>query len=425
MSERVSKIAIAGVGTVGTGVLELLKKKLFYKNSKIVVTAIASRRKINLDTFGLKKITLFKDAKNLINFNDYDVLVELIGGDEGISKEIVFSALKKGKNVVTANKALVSKHWKKLYKLTTKNNNFIKYEAAVAGGIPIIKILDDFLISNQIKRIYGILNGTSNFILTKMYETNQNFKSILKQAQKLGYAESDPSFDVDGTDSAHKLSILSSLSFNIDCDIKTIHVEGIKNINLTDLLYADELGYKIKLLGISEFFKKKLINFVYPCLVEKDELIAKVDDVYNGIVVESDFCNKSFFQGEGAGSKPTATSVLSDIISLSSKELKSASPKKKNFETIDISKRFGSYYLRFSTIDKPGVISGISNEFKNNNISMKSMLQKDKSKNTKHATIVVTTHNCFEKDMRNALRRINNLGFILKKTTYIRIENFK
>ena len=425
MYERVSKIAIAGVGTVGTGVLELLKKKSFYKNSKIVVTAIASRRKINLDTFGLKKITLFKDAKNLINFNDYDVLVELIGGDEGISKEIVFSALEKGKNVVTANKALVSKHWKKLYKLTTKNNNFIKYEAAVAGGIPIIKILDDFLISNQIKRIYGILNGTSNFILTKMYETNQNFKSILKQAQKLGYAESDPSFDVDGTDSAHKLSILSSLSFNIDCDIKTIHVEGIKDINLTDLLYADELGYKIKLLGISEFLKKKLINFVYPCLVEKDELIAKVDDVYNGIVVESDFCNKSFFQGEGAGSKPTATSVLSDIISLSSKELKSASPNKKNFETIDISKRFGSYYLRFSTIDKPGVISGISNEFKNNNISMKSMLQKDKSKNTKHATIVVTTHNCFEKDMRNALRRINNLGFILKKTTYIRIENFK
>ena len=269
MYERVSKIAIAGVGTVGTGVLELLKKKSFYKNSKIVVTAIASRRKINLDTFGLKKITLFKDAKNLINFNDYDVLVELIGGDEGISKEIVFSALEKGKNVVTANKALVSKHWKKLYKLTTKNNNFIKYEAAVAGGIPIIKILDDFLISNQIKRIYGILNGTSNFILTKMYETNQNFKSILKQAQKLGYAESDPSFDVDGTDSAHKLSILSSLSFNIDCDIKTIHVEGIKDINLTDLLYADELGYKIKLLGISEFLKKKLINFVYPCLVEK------------------------------------------------------------------------------------------------------------------------------------------------------------
>lgn len=257
-----------------------------------------------------------------------------------------------------------------------------------------------------------------------MLKTNEKFNEILKEAQNLGYAEAEPSFDIDGIDTAHKLAILSSLAFDFNCDLKSIFVEGIRNIELTDLLYADELGYKIKLLGISQITNKKITNFVYPCLIEKEDLIAKVEGVYNGIVVESDFCNKTFFQGEGAGSHPTATSVLSDIINLSTKETKNEYSLKNKIESIDISKRFGSYYLRLSTRDKPGVISGISNEFKNNNISMKSMLQKDNlSKNSKNATIVVTTHNCFEKDMINALRKINNLNFIVKKTTYFRIEN--
>ena len=364
MSKKI-KIAIAGLGTVGSGVLELLKKNKFNKKFSFEITALASRRKINLLKYGLKKVKLFQDAKEFINFNDYDVLVELIGGEEGVSKKIVFNALEKSKSVVTANKALVSKYWNKLNSLTSKNKCILKYEAAVAGGIPIITILNDFLISNKIRRIYGILNGTSNFILTKMLETKKDFSKILKDAQQLGYAESDPSFDIDGIDTAHKLAILSSLSFDAVCDLKNIYVDGIRNINLTDLLYAEELGYKVKLLGMSTFNQKKLTNFVYPCLIEKDELIAKVDDVYNGIVVESDFCNKSFFQGEGAGSKPTATSVVSDLINLSINQLDpELFHKKKNIHSINISERFGSYYLRFFTIDKPGVISGISNEFK-------------------------------------------------------------
>ena len=424
MSFKKTKIAIAGVGTVGSGVLDLFNKNSVHKKFGIELTAVASRRKIDHKKLCFKNFSKFNDAAKLLEFNDYDILVELIGGDNGIAKEIVFDALRKGKNVVTANKALVSKHWLQINKILSKKKNKIKYEAAVAGGIPIIKVLDDFLVSNNIKKIYGILNGTSNYILTKMLKTNEKFNEILKEAQNLGYAEAEPSFDIDGIDTAHKLAILSSLAFDFNCDLKSIFVEGIRNIELTDLLYADELGYKIKLLGISQITNKKITNFVYPCLIEKEDLIAKVEGVYNGIVVESDFCNKTFFQGEGAGSHPTATSVLSDIINLSIKEKKNEYSLKNKIESIDISKRFGSYYLRLSTRDKPGVISGISNEFKNNNISMKSMLQKDNlSKNSKHATIVVTTHNCFEKDMINALRKINNLNFIVKKTTYFRIEN--
>ncbi len=424
MSFKKTKIAIAGVGTVGSGVLDLFNKNSVHKKFGIELTAVASRRKIDHKKLCFKNFSKFNDAAKLLEFNDYDILVELIGGDNGIAKEIVFDALRKGKNVVTANKALVSKHWLQINKILSKKKNKIKYEAAVAGGIPIIKVLDDFLVSNNIKKIYGILNGTSNYILTKMLKTNEKFNKILKEAQNLGYAEAEPSFDIDGIDTAHKLAILSSLAFDFNCDLKSIFVEGIRNIELTDLLYADELGYKIKLLGISQITNKKITNFVYPCLIEKEDLIAKVEGVYNGIVVESDFCNKTFFQGEGAGSHPTATSVLSDIINLSTKETKNEYSLKNKIESIDISKRFGSYYLRLSTRDKPGVISGISNEFKNNNISMKSMLQKDNlSKNSKNATIVVTTHNCFEKDMINALRKINNLNFIVKKTTYFRIEN--
>ena len=423
-----TKIAIAGVGTVGSGVIELIKKNSIHKKFGIEITAIASRRKLKKPDLGTSSINFFNDAERLIDFNNYDILVELIGGDEGISKKIVFDALKKGKNVVTANKALVSKHWRKLNELTQGKRNEIKYEAAVAGGIPIIKVLNDFLISNKIKKIYGILNGTSNFILTNMLNSNSKFEKILEKAQEFGYAEADPSFDIDGVDTSHKLAILSSLAFNINCDLKSIYVEGIRNIDLTDLLYANELGYKVKLLGIAQIRKKKLINFVYPCLVDHNELISKVDGVFNGIVIESDFCKKSFFQGEGAGSQPTATSVLSDIIDFSIKECKEKSkPKTQIVKNINILDRSGSFYLRFTTTDQPGVISGITNEFKKNNISMKSMLQKDvvSSKEKKCATIVVTTHNCNEKDMMKALKKINNLSFVLKKTTFMRIENFK
>ena len=426
MQNNPVKIAIAGVGTVGGGVLEILQKKNFLKKINLNLTAIASRRKIKFNKDALKNTIIFKDARELLKFDNYDILLEIIGGDEGIAKELVFNALKKKKNVVTANKALISKYWNELQNLSKKHSCIIKYEAAVAGGIPIIKVLDEFLTSNSIKRIYGILNGTSNFIITNMQKKNESFDNILKKAQDLGYAESNPKFDIDGTDTAQKLSILSSLSFGIDSNIEKIYKDGIQNIDLIDLKYAKSLGFKLKLLGIAEKKKNCISSFVYPCFVSENEIISSVDGVFNAVVVESDFCKKNFFLGEGAGAYPTATSIVSDVIDIcrSNKNFntnKNTEKKKIIFSKID--ERIGSYYLRFTTYDQPGVISGISNQFKKNNISMKSMLQKDPHvSNQKFATIVVTTHNCLEKNMIHALKRIDKLKFIVNKTIFYRIE---
>ncbi len=419
------KIAIAGVGTVGKGLIDLLLKHK-NKQSKIEISAIASRKKQEFKGAIFKNTVFFDDAKELLKFNNYDILVELIGGEKGVSKEIVFNALREKKNVVTANKALVSKFWNKLHLLMEKNDCSLKYEAAVAGGIPIIKVIDEFLLSNKITKIYGILNGTSNYILSNMLLYKKEFKNILGDAQKLGYAETDPKFDIDGTDTAHKLSILSSLAFGCYKNVLKIDNEGIENVDLQDLEIADSLGYKIKLLGLTELKNKNIKNFVYPCLLSKDSFIAKIDGVYNGIVVESNFCKKSCFVGEGAGAHPTATSVLSDIISLSTRRKVGLKKKYKfHYEETSLQSRFGSYYLRFTTYDKPGVISGIANQFKKFKISMKSMLQKEMELgNSKDATIVITTHNCLEKNMMKALKQINRLNFIRKKTIYFRIENY-
>ena len=422
------RIAIAGVGTVGSGLLELIDKNKKFIQSKIEknikVKAIAKRKrqeKKNIDHDTL----VFNNAKDFLNFDDYDVLVELIGGDEGVAKEITFDALRKGKNVVTANKALISKHGVKMIQIANANKCRLAFEASVAGGIPIIKIANEFLISNKIKKIYGILNGTSNYILSKMYETKSDFHKILKEAQNLGYAESDPSFDIDGTDTAHKISILSLVAFGNSLNLKSIYKEGIENIELEDINYAKMLGYKIKLLGITEKIGKRISQFVYPCLLNTQSILANVDNVYNAICVASDYNDNLFFQGQGAGSHPTASSVMSDIIDLSVVkedffDLKYKHIKK--FDGFSINNRIGSYYLRFTTEDKPGVISGISKEFKTNNISMKSMLQRD-SKVKNLASIVVTTHMCQELSMKKAISNINKINFVKKKTKILRIEN--
>ena len=427
MSQHPIKIAIAGVGTVGNGVLDLLFRNKVIEKYNISITAIASRRKINKNNVRLKNTKIFKNAEKFLNFNDFDVLIELIGGEEGIAKEIVFNALLNGKKVITANKALISKHWVEIKKICNQNNASIKFEAAVACGVPIIKIIQEFLSSNKISKIYGILNGTSNFILTDMLTKNMTFEKILMKAQDLGFAESDPSFDIDGVDAAHKLSILASLAFNINCDLKKISIEGIRGIDLVDLKYSYELGYKIKLLAVTYFKSNNLLCSVYPCLVNQNDLIASVDGVYNGVVVESDFCKKSFLQGEGAGAYPTATSVVSDLISISEKPDRdfNLNQKIKKHKNLRSSQRFGSYYLRFSTIDKSGVISDITKEFKKNNISMKSMLQRDREPNSKNATIIITTHKCYEKEINKALNKINSLKYVIKKTVSFRIENFK
>ena len=260
-----------------------------------------------------------------------------------------------------------------------------------------------------------------------MLETRKSFKDILKEAQDLGYAEADPKFDINGTDTAHKLSIISLMSFGNILNFKSIFVQGIETVELEDMVFADSLGYKIKLLGITEKENDKVSQYVYPCLINKKSIIANVDNVYNGIVVESDFSNKLFFQGDGAGSFPTATSVISDIINISNnKESYTFNLKLSNlkeYDQLSINDRFGSYYLRLITKDQSGVIAGISKEFKKFGISMKSMLQEESRLTSGDlATIILTTHDCYEKEMNKALKKINDLDFVKKKIITYRIE---
>ena len=422
------RIVIAGLGTVGGGVINILKKnKINFESKlkkKIDIVGVASRKKKNLKT----KL-FFQDAIKLLDFDDYDILIETIGGSDGIAKQIVFDALNKKKHVITANKALLSKYGHELADVAEKNGCFVGYEAAIAGGIPIVCTLKNFLASNSINKIYGILNGTSNFILSRMLSTKKNFVEILKEAQKLGYAEANPEFDIDGTDTAHKLSIITSLAFRRRINFSSIFIEGIENVDLIDLEFANTLGYKIKLVGYANNIQSKIQQFVYPCLVDKNSEIGNVNNVLNGIIIESDSDGKIFLQGEGAGALPTATSILSDlekisnqnyspVFSLESKKLRKQNPLK-------IDDRQGSFYLRFTTIDKPGVIADISKEFKKNKISMKSMLQEDpKKRQANDATIVVTTHSCIERSMNNALKKIDKLKVIKQKTIVYRIENF-
>lgn len=424
------KIAVAGIGTVGSGLLEiLLKNKNFIEKrieKKIIISAVASRTPKKILKKLHKGTIVFDDAKSFLDFNDYDLLIELIGGESGIAKDLIIESLKKKKSIITANKALIAHHGIEILKLAEKNNCKIGFEAAVAGGVPVIKVLKEFLLSNKIKKVFGILNGTSNYILSKMEETNKDFSVILKDAQKLGYAESDPTFDIDGTDTAHKLSILSMVAYGKVMNFNSVFVEGIEKIEIEDIKFADTLGYKIKLLGITQKIKNKVSQFVYPCLVEKKTTIASVNNVNNGIFIESDFSESLFLQGQGAGDSPTATSVVSDIIDISNKKTRNLFDLQfKNLveiENFELKHRIGSYYLRLRTIDKPGVIAGISKQFKEFNISMKSMLQKDADVKKGLATIVLTTHDCQEKDMQSAIKKINSLDFVMNKTIFYRIE---
>ena len=423
------KIVIAGIGTVGNGVLMLLsknKKKIEKKiGKKIIVSGIASRKKIEYKGYNNTKI--FSDANELKNFDDYDVLFELIGGSDGVAKEIVVDALKKKKHVVTANKALISQHGNYIFKIAESKNVTVGYEASVAGGIPIITILDNFLISNSIKKIIGIFNGTSNYILSKMLETKKDFNTILNEAKSNGYAESDPTYDINGMDTAHKVSIISSLAFNNLIDIKKVYVSGIENIKYEDLKFANELGYKIKLIGITKIIKSKILQFVYPALLKRNSLLGNVDNVFNGILVETDSTKKLFFQGEGAGALPTATSVLADLEKICTPNFNCANNEKlkkilKN-NHYNIQERNGSYYLRIKTFDETGVIADISKLLKKYSISIKSLYQKDhENKKNKEVDIIITTHNCSEININKVVQHINDLESTKEKVVTYRIE---
>ena len=353
------------------------------------------------------------------------MIIELIGGAEGPAKKLVFSALKNKKHVVTANKALIAKYGDQLAKIAESNKVNLEFEASVCGGVPIIRSLKEGLIANKITKIYGILNGTSNYILSTMDKKNNNFDEVLSSAKKLGYAESNPAADLNGEDVSSKLKILTSLCFNSFLN-NNIYVEGIKNIDKTDINNANNLGYKIKLLGFAELLNNKIYQRVHPTLIKKNSYVASIDGVLNAIIIDGKPVGQSIIQGEGAGPAATTSALISDISSILRGNIKfpfSLSNKQRKSLIFDnIKDRFFSAYIRFEVIDKPGVLSDITNIFSKNKVSIKRLVQKP-YKNKKNSSIVIITHNSKDQSLNKLLKIISKKNYINKKPKLIRIDN--
>ena len=428
MSKKIN-IAIVGFGNIGSRFYKGWKENkinISIKTGKTPVVKYISATNINKRR--LIKIPKSKWIKNPLKLplmDDVNIIVELIGGSEGMAKKLVFSALKNKKHVITANKSLMAKYGDKLGHLAEKKNVNLEYEASVAGGIPIIRSIKEGLIANKINKIYGILNGTTNFILTSMENSKKSFLEVLNEAKKLGFAESNPSSDLDGNDSAAKLRILSSISFNKTISKNKILIEGIQNINLADILYAKKLGYKIKLLSIAEIKKNKLIERVHPCLISNSSFLANIDGVLNAVVIDGFPVGKSILHGEGAGPGPTSSALLSDLCSIMRGNIKYpfaiSSILRKKIAKFDILKHSCSSYLRIEVRDLPGVLSSITKIFAKNNISIKNLIQ-NPDKKKKRASIIIITHENLEKNYKNLLLSLIKNKFILHKPTFIRIE---
>ena len=429
MREKVN-IAIVGFGNIGSYFYKLLKKnknKISIKTGKIALVKYISARNINKKR--LVKIPKSKWIKNSLSLplmDDVDIIVELIGGSEGVAKKLVFSALRNKKHVITANKSLIAKYGDELASLAEKNDVNLEYEASVAGGIPIIRSIKEGLIANKINKIYGILNGTTNFILSSMEDSRKNFSEVLSNAKKLGYAESNPISDLNGNDSAAKLRILSSIAFNKKISKNKILTEGIQNINLTDILYARKFGYKLKLLSISEIKMNKLSERVHPCLISNNSHLSNIDGVLNAVVIEGLPVGKSILQGEGAGPGPTSSALISDLCSVLRGNIKYPfgifSKLRKPIAKFDVLKHISSSYLRIEVKDVPGVLSSITKNFANNKISIKNLIQNPDKKNKK-ASIIIITHKNLEKNYKNLFLDLIKNKFVLRRPTFIRIEN--
>ncbi len=428
-------IGLCGFGTVGEGVFDIIKKNrevIFKKTgiefniNKILV------RDINKYSKKVNKYLLTTDINDIIKNDDIHIVVELIGGVD-LANDIVIKSLKNKKPVVTANKAILAENGKNILKIAKKNKVDIFFEASVAGGIPIIKIFKESLSSNRIQSFYGILNGTSNYILTKMLEENKEFNYVLQQAIEKGYAEADPTLDIEGIDACHKLSILTCLAFDTLVNYKNIYTEGINNISLEDIKFAQELGYTIKLLGIAKNHNGEIEARVHPTLISKNSLLANVKDAYNAVFVNGDFIEKQFYFGKGAGRYPTASVVVSDIIEAGINIKNNCQFRKpiysvfmeymQNKKMLKIDNISSKYYLRFNVVDRPGVLSKISGILGKNNISIEAVIQKGRNIDKEGSVpIVMITHEAIEKNIKKALKIIDELEIIKDKTILIRIE---
>ena len=422
-------IAIIGLGNIGSYLYKYLndnRKILTKKNNCLpVIKYVSAKNKKRKRNIIIRKNQWLNNYLDATKFKEVDLIVELIGGSEGPAKKLVFNALKNKKHVVTANKALIAKYGDRLAKIAEKNKVNLEFEASVCGGVPIIRSLKESLIANKITQIYGILNGTSNYILSSMDKKNKSFKEVLSTAKKLGYSEANPSADLNGDDVSAKLKILSSLCFNSFLNDK-IYVEGIKEIDTTDIINANKLGYKIKLLGFAELLNNNIYQRVHPTLIKKDSYVASIDGVLNAIIIDGKPVGQSIIQGEGAGPAATTSALISDISSILRGNIKfpfsvsSKERKKLKFNNID--DRLFSAYLRFEVTDKPGVLSNITNIFSKNKVSIKRLVQ-NPNKNKKISSIIIVTHISKNKFLNRILKEISKKKFIKKKPILIRIDD--
>jgi homoserine dehydrogenase len=426
-------IAVAGLGTVGSGVLKLLRDNADVVAARagrpIAVTAVSARDRTRDRGVSLSGLRWYEDPVALAADPANDVVVELIGGSDGPARALVQAALAAGKPVVTANKAMLAVHGAELAAIAEERGVPLAFEAAVAGGIPVIKALREGLAANRILRIAGILNGTCNYILTQMRERGREFAEVLADAQKLGYAEADPSFDIDGVDAAHKLAILAALAFGRPVAFDAVHVEGIRRVSALDIAFAGELGYRIKLLGIARHAEGGpgggISARVHPCMVPQSAPIASVDGVFNAVVAEGDFVGRVMLEGRGAGAGPTASAVVADLIDIARNRFTpvwgAASADLSNAPSVPMSAHVGAYYLRLMVVDRPGVIADVTAVLRDQRISLESMLQRGRSPG-EAVPVVLVTHETQESAMREALTRIAALDAVLEAPTLIRIE---
>tara|TARA_B100001057_G_scaffold57602_1_gene51055 strand:- start:1676 stop:2968 length:1293 start_codon:yes stop_codon:yes gene_type:complete len=428
---KIVNIAIVGLGQIGIYLyneLNTKKKEIEEKTGKkIQIVAISAKNKNKKRRFKIDKNIFYINPLNIIKEKNIDVLFECVGLSDGISKKIVESALKKKINVITPNKTLIAKHGDYLAKLAEKNKVNLEFEASVAGGIPIIRSIKEGLATNKINKVYGILNGTTNYILTEMEKTGEIFDKVLKKAQQLGYAEpGNPKLDLNGFDAFAKVRILSALSFNSLISKNKCIMEGIENIDVKDIKIANQLNLRIKLLGISEVINGKLFETVHPCLVGKNTYIGNVNGVMNAVITHGKPVGESILQGEGAGPGPTSSSLLSDLISIlrgsSKKPFGISSNKRKKMQVLNNNIYTNSLYLRFEVKDKPGVLSSITNRFANFKISVKRIIQTP-DKINKKATIVIITHKTTEINAKKCLSVFKKNKNILKYPTLIRLYN--
>jgi len=428
-------IGLLGIGTVGSGTFAVLKRnqaEIARRAGREIVIKIIADRDIEKARRIVGDGTLItSDANEVVTHPDVDIVVELIGGYT-TAKELTLKAIENGKHVVTANKAMLASHGTEIFAAAEKQGVMVAFEAAVAGGIPIIKALREGLTANRIEWIAGIINGTGNFILSEMRSKGLSFDTVLEQAKELGYAEADPTFDIEGIDAAHKISIMASIAFGIPIQFDKVYTEGITKLTGEDISYAEELGYRIKLLGITKKTSKGIELRVHPTLIPSRRLIANVEGVMNAVVVKGDAVGPTLYYGPGAGAEPTASAVVADLVDVT--RMHTADPKQRvphlgvqpnlllDIPILPMEEVETSYYLRLQALDRPGVLADITCILAELEISIDAMIQKEPKKDEEQVDIIVLTHLSIEKNINAAITRIEELSSVMGKITRIRLE---